>query len=102
MQQAIRQTLSLLLKSWREQFNTRPGISIFILSAISLIVGLLLVSLLNIHSNIDPQFLKWALIGGGVGALSTALGAAPGLFVKKLPTITEDTMLGMAAGMMLE
>lgn len=101
MQQAIRQTLTLLLKSWREQFNTRPGISIFILSAISLIVGLLLVNLMNIHSNIDPQFLKWALIGGGVGALSTALGAAPGLFVKKLPTITEDTMLGMAAGMML-
>jgi ZIP family zinc transporter len=101
MQQAIRRTLTLLLNSWREQFNSRPGVSLFILSSFGLIAGLLLLSLLDLHSNIDPQFLKWALIGGAVGALSTAMGAAPGLVIKRLPAVTEDTMLGMAAGMML-
>ncbi len=101
MQQAIKQTLSALLMSWREQFNSRPGISTIILITIIVIFGLLIFNLLNSQSSVDPQFLKWALIGGGVGALSTALGAAPGLIVKKLSAITEDTMLGMAAGMML-
>lgn len=101
MQHAIKQTLSALFISWREQFNSRPGVSVLILLTITAIVGLIIVNLLNTHSSVDPVFLKWALIGGCVGALSTALGAAPGLIIKKLPVVTEDTMLGMAAGMML-
>jgi len=101
MQQAIKQTLSAFLISWRTQFNSRPVISILLLVSIAGLAILFLMNLLYRQSTVDPQFLKWALIGGGVGALSTALGAAPGLFVKKLPAVTEDTMLGMAAGMML-
>tara|TARA_E500000305_G_scaffold111897_1_gene128876 strand:+ start:504 stop:1436 length:933 start_codon:yes stop_codon:yes gene_type:complete len=101
MQQAIKQTFSALLISWREQFNSRPIMSAFILLTLMAIVGMLLMNFLSTHTSVDPLFLKWALIGGGVGALSTAMGAAPGLIVKKLPTVTEDTMLGMAAGMML-
>jgi ZIP family zinc transporter len=101
MQQAIKQTLSSFFISWRTQFNSRPVISILLLVSIAGLAILFLMNLLYRQSTVDPQFLKWALIGGGVGALSTALGAAPGLFVKKLPAVTEDTMLGMAAGMML-
>lgn len=101
MQQAKKQTFLSLLSSWQEQFNARPGLSILMLLTTAVIVGWIIFNLFNIHTSIDPRFLTWALIGGGVGAMSTALGAAPGLIVKKLSAVTEDTMLGMAAGMML-
>lgn len=101
MQPVIKQTLMAVFVSWREQFNQRPLQSLSILLVISVIAGLLIVNLFARHSTVDPQFLKWAVFGGVIGALSTALGAAPGLVIKKLPAITEDTMLGMAAGMML-
>lgn len=101
MQQAIKQTLSDLVVSWREQFISRPLVSVLILLTIAAMAVLLVLNQLVAHSNVDPVFLKWAMIGGAVGAFSTALGAAPGLIVKKLPTVTEDTMLGIAAGMML-
>jgi len=101
MQHVIKQTLAAILISWREQFSQRPIQSVSILLAVGVIVGLLAVNLLDLRAGVDPLFLKWALIGGAIGALSTAMGAAPGLVVKRLPAVTEDTMLGMAAGMML-
>ncbi|HAD31563.1 MAG TPA: hypothetical protein DCE77_08295, partial [Methylophaga sp.] len=75
MQQAIKQTLSAFFISWRTQFNSRPVISILLLVSIAGLTILFLMNLLYRQSTVDPQFLKWALIGGGVGALSTALGA---------------------------
>lgn len=45
--------------------------------------------------------LTLALLGGGAGFLSTALGAAPAMLMSNLKARTEDVMLGTAAGMML-
>lgn len=45
--------------------------------------------------------LRYALLGGGAGFAATAFGAAPALFLRGIPQRVEDTMLGLAAGMML-
>lgn len=45
--------------------------------------------------------LGWALAGGGLGFVMTALGAAPALFARGISARAEDTMLGFAAGIML-
>ena len=42
-----------------------------------------------------------AMIGGFVSFSATAAGALPALFIRKIPQSVEDTMLGLAAGMML-
>lgn len=48
-----------------------------------------------------PGSVKWGLLGGMAGFLATFSGALPALFLTRLAQRTEDTMLGIAAGMML-
>ena len=43
----------------------------------------------------------YALLGGGAGFATTALGALPALVLRGIPQKIEDSMLGFAAGMML-
>lgn len=45
--------------------------------------------------------LRYGLLGGLAGFAATALGAAPGLFLRGISNKAEDTLLGLAAGMML-
>lgn len=45
--------------------------------------------------------LHLAMIGGAAGFATTALGALPALTLRGLPQRIEDSLLGMAAGMML-
>jgi len=45
--------------------------------------------------------LRYGLIGGLIGFASTALGALPALFLRGISQRSEDTFLGLAAGMML-
>ena len=90
MQPVIKQTLMAVFVSWREQFNQRPLQSLSILLVISVIAGLLIVNLFARHSTVDPQFLKWAVFGGVIGALSTALGAAPGLVLHFQALLTQQ------------
>ncbi|HET8807557.1 MAG TPA: ZIP family metal transporter [Methylophaga sp.] len=102
MQQgAVKQSVTNLLSSWRAQMQTRPWITLSLATVIGAMLFMLIANLLTAFNRVEPLFLQWALIGGAVGAASTALGAAPGLFIKNLPIKIEDTMLGMAAGMML-
>ncbi|MDX1572629.1 MAG: ZIP family metal transporter [Methylophaga sp.] len=100
-QDAVKQSAANLLSSWRAQMQNRPWITLSLATVIGAMLFMLLANLLTAFNRIEPLFLQWALIGGAVGAASTALGAAPGLFIKNLPVKIEDTMLGMAAGMML-
>jgi len=44
---------------------------------------------------------RYALLGGAAGFAATALGALPALLLRGIPQRVEDTMLGLAAGMML-
>jgi len=43
----------------------------------------------------------YALLGGTAGFAGTTLGALPAFFLKGIPQKVEDTLLGLAAGMML-
>ena len=52
----------------------------------------------NPHS---AQAFQLAMMGGTISFLVTASGALPALFIRKIPRPVEDTMLGLAAGMML-
>lgn len=100
-QDAVKQSVVNLILSWRAQMHERPLMTLALGIVMGAMVFLLIANLMTAFSRVEPIFLKWALIGGAVGAASTALGAAPGLVIKNLPIKIEDTMLGMAAGMML-
>lgn len=45
--------------------------------------------------------LRYALLGGALGFVSTAFGAAPALVLRGISQRLEDSLLGLAAGMML-
>ena len=44
---------------------------------------------------------RFALLGGLAGFIATTVGALPALFLRGLPQRLEDSLLGLAAGMML-
>lgn len=58
-------------------------------------------SLTTLLAGQAPQGLRLAMLGGLAGFAMTALGALPALFLKELAQKLEDSMLGLAAGMML-
>ena len=62
---------------------------------------LLIQTLIDIAIGEPAPGLKNALLGGGAGFAATALGALPALFLRQIPQKLEDSLLGMAAGMML-
>lgn len=62
---------------------------------------LLIQSLAQLVQGSAPPGLRLALIGGCASFATTALGAIPALVLRGLPQRIEDSLLGMAAGMML-
>lgn len=62
---------------------------------------LLAQSLLQVASGEASPMLQYALLGGLAGFTTTTLGALPALFLRGIPQKLEDSLLGMAAGMML-
>lgn len=101
MQAVLRQTLLNIAGSWRANVSRHPLITLGLLSSLLAIAALMALNLTNPEARIEPVFFKWALFGGLAGAISTALGALPGLVLKRLSALVEDSMLGVAAGMML-
>lgn len=92
--------------AWSEAF--RHHARLHALTASGLVValigvaGLLLQSLL--HAALDAEawsVLRYALLGGMAGFVATAVGALPALVLRGIPQKVEDSMLGLAAGMML-
>ena len=69
--------------------------------AILAIAALLLQSFVQLLNGTVPAGFHNALIGGLAACAATALGALPALGMKGISQKTEDSMLGMAAGMML-
>jgi len=66
--------------------------------------GLLLLLLPGTRQLLSGQAapgLRLALLGGLAGFLATATGALPALLLRSLPQRLEDSLLGLAAGMML-
>jgi ZIP family zinc transporter len=76
-------------------------------AALGLGIGLLAVLLLLAQSLVlvlggeGSAGVRYALIGGAAGFATTALGALPALVLRGMPQRVEDTLLGLAAGMML-
>ena len=69
--------------------------------ALTGIVILLLQTLIDLAIGEPSPGLRNALLGGGAGFAATALGALPALLLRQIPQKIEDSLLGMAAGMML-
>lgn len=101
MQAVLRQTLLNIADSWRSNVSQHPLITLGLLFSLLAITALVAINLLNPSARVEPVFFKWAVIGGLIGAASTALGAMPGLVIRQLSAVVEDSMLGVAAGMML-
>ena len=66
-----------------------------------LVAGLILLSNWRLLTGAPIPGLGLALTGGTVAFAATALGGVPALAVKAMPQKLEDSLLGMAAGMML-
>jgi ZIP family zinc transporter len=65
------------------------------------VVALLGQSLAQLAMGNAAPGLRLALLGGAAGFATTALGALPALVLRRVPQRVEDSMLGLAAGMML-
>ena len=88
---------ALLLEHARSHKLAAIGLGIALLG----VLVLLLQSLLQVADGTAAPGLRLALIGGTAGFATTALGALPALVLRGLPQRIEDSLLGMAAGMML-
>jgi len=69
--------------------------------ALLAVLALLGQSLSQLAAGNAAPGLRLALLGGLAGFATTALGALPALVLKGLPQRLEDSLLGLAAGMML-
>ncbi len=68
---------------------------------LAVVLVLLVQSLARIADGTAAPGLKFALLGGAAGFAATALGALPALVIRAMPQRVEDSLLGLAAGMML-
>jgi len=87
--------------TWLAQAHDHPWTSAGLALALAVVVLLLLASLWRVATGEADAALRLGLLGGMAGFAATALGALPALFLHNLSHRTEDTMLGLAAGMML-
>jgi zinc transporter, ZIP family len=87
--------------TWRAQAHAHPYTSAGLALALAVVVWLLLMSVWRVAMGEADAALRLGLLGGMAGFAATALGALPALFLRHLSSRTEDTMLGLAAGMML-
>jgi ZIP family zinc transporter len=81
----------------RKHALTAAGLVLALLA----ITALLIQSLIQAFSGEISVALRYALLGGTAGFAATALGALPALALRGIPQKLEDSMLGLAAGMML-
>jgi ZIP family zinc transporter len=69
--------------------------------ALLVVLALLAQSIAQVLAGEAAAGLRYALLGGTAGFAATALGALPALVLRGLPQRIEDSLLGLAAGMML-
>ncbi|MFP5506164.1 MAG: ZIP family metal transporter, partial [Gammaproteobacteria bacterium] len=87
--------------TWMQQAHTHPATALGLALALAAVVLLLASSVWRVATGDADAALRLGLLGGLAGFAATALGALPALFLRGLSARTEDTMLGLAAGMML-
>jgi len=87
--------------TWQAQAHAHPYTSAGLALATLAVAWLLLASIWRMVTGDADASLRLGLLGGLAGFAATALGALPALFLRGLSNRAEDTMLGLAAGMML-
>ena len=87
--------------TWLAQAHDHPYASAGLALAMAVVAWLLLASLWRVATGEAGAALRLGMLGGMAGFAATALGALPALILRDLSNRTEDTMLGLAAGMML-
>ena len=86
---------------WLEHARSHKPAAIGLAVALCGVLALLVQSLAQVLAGTAAPGLRLALLGGAAGFATTALGALPALVLRGLPQRLEDSLLGMAAGMML-
>ncbi len=81
--------------------RTHPYAALGLMAAALAVAWLIITSGYTTFSLNHPGSVQWGFLGGLAGFLATLSGAFPALFLTRLTQRTEDTMLGIAAGMML-
>lgn len=92
---------SLFPRSLRQHICDHPFTSIGLVVSCIVILALFLAGVLDILTKEQGTNMRYALWGGFAGFVLTTAGALPALFLKSLPQKIEDSLLGVAAGMML-
>lgn len=87
--------------AWLDQIRSHPWSAAGLGFAALAVSALLAASATGLASEQAFVTLRLALLGGTAGLAATALGALPALFLRSLASRAEDTLLGLAAGMML-
>ena len=88
-------------QSLRQHIGNHPLATMGLAVSCFTILGLFLVGLYDVLAGEDSTTMRYALWGGFAGFALTTTGAIPGFFLKSLPQKIEDSLLGLAAGMML-
>lgn len=86
---------------WRDQARLHPYAGLGLAAALAAVVLLLGASVWRVVAGEADAALRLGLLGGLAGFAATAVGALPALLLRGLSNRTEDSMLGLAAGMML-
>ncbi len=87
--------------AWIAQAQLHPWAALGLLAAALAMVWLVAESGWRVFTGDAEAALRLGMLGGLAGFAATALGALPGIALKGLNQRVEDTMLGLAAGMML-
>jgi len=90
-----------LRAAWLAQAHARPGIALGLAAAALTIIWLVAMSVWRVALGEADAALRLGMLGGLAGFAATALGAGPGIALRGLSARVEDSMLGLAAGMML-
>jgi ZIP family zinc transporter len=90
-----------LRAAWLTQAQLHPFAAFGLAIAAVVVLALVASSVYNAFANGTDPRLRYGLLGGMAGFAATALGAFIGLGLRNISKLTEDSMLGFAAGMML-
>ena len=98
--EVARETPSLRA-DWFRHAQSHPFTALGLGSATLVVLWLFLSSASRVLAGEADDALRYGLLGGLAGFAATAAGAVPALFLRGISNRTEDTLLGLAAGMML-
>ena len=89
--------LEIALAHARTHWFASLGLGLGLLAVLALLGQ----SIAQVVAGNAAEGLRYAMLGGAAGFATTALGALPALVLRGLPQKLEDSLLGLAAGMML-